>query len=865
MTDTLTSAPAIIPPKPSSLPTVHLAVSSQRDPFVDLVLSRPASEINPGLWSWQAEALDAWHAAECRGVIEAVTGAGKTLIGITAAFEAFRQGIKVLVLVPTAELQDQWQRRLLETIPQADVGTLGNGRHDSLRDCDVLVAIINSATKRDILQQHSLGLVIADECHRYAARTFSTALDEGFSYRLGLTATYRRPDKEEAAVLDPYFGGVVFRLWYERALQDGVISSFDIAFVGIKLTDAERAEYQTTSSVISKLGMSLKVKLQLTEATFSAFMGVLQSLASRKDDRSPEAMMARKYLEAMNKRISVLTNAKRKLEILDELSSVVGESRGTLVFSQTVDSSTMAAGRLQQSGIETEAVSSESKAHERRGALQRFAHGRAQALCAPRILDEGIDVPDADLAVVLSGSSRPRQTIQRLGRVIRRKADGRHGRFVVLFAVNTTEANHLDVQFENVEPFARRIGRFADDEVRSLRKFLRGPKPTLQAEPESISGSDTLPGTELRAERPRPTAGILETDGHATSHSPEAVTEAGPTPVVTQEREPIVLRKEDDDEPSEHLTEVMDVEDLVKVYLKQIGRYPLLSAEDEIELSKQIEAGLFADFVLSKGEYESRRHRHDLEAVRHDGEVAVDRMVGANLRLVVSIAKRYTGLGMAFLDVIEEGNLGLTRAVQKFDYTKGNKFSTYATWWIRQAITRALADQSKTIRIPVHMHERIFTMRKCQANDAALALCEHDHSAEERALRIQPRSLDAYLAAGRWGLFNEIGHPLDEILDEPGSIVPDPLALVLQEENKAMVRVLLESLPKKNADILRRRFGWINGEIQTLDEIGKIHGLTRERIRQIEKQSMKELRIRLGVDPDIASTSGRPRRKAVLR
>src|SRR5699024_3825945 len=173
--------------------------SASPDHFINIVSSRPSSEVNPHLWAWQAEVLDAWHQAGCRGVVEAVTGAGKTMIGITAAFEAFRQGIKVLVLVPTAELQTQWQQRLIDALPQADVGTLGNGRRDSLNSCDILVAIINSATRAALLSEQSQGMLIADECHRYAAKTFAKALRSEFSYRLGLTATYQRPDNANAA------------------------------------------------------------------------------------------------------------------------------------------------------------------------------------------------------------------------------------------------------------------------------------------------------------------------------------------------------------------------------------------------------------------------------------------------------------------------------------------------------------------------------------------------------------------------------------------------------------------------------------------------------------------------------------------
>src|SRR5699024_10392724 len=200
---------------------------------------------------------------------------------------AFRQGIKVLVLVPTAELQSQWQRRLMETLPQADVGTLGNGRRDSLGACDILVAIITSATRAELLKEHSDGLLIADECHRYAAKSFSKALRSDFRYRLGLTATYQRPDKANTAVLDPYFGGVVFQMWYERALRDGVSAEFDIAFVGIGLTDSERGEYQIASCAISKLGLSLQSKLNREQDSYDQLMADIDAPPQKKPHLEP--------------------------------------------------------------------------------------------------------------------------------------------------------------------------------------------------------------------------------------------------------------------------------------------------------------------------------------------------------------------------------------------------------------------------------------------------------------------------------------------------------------------------------------------------------------------------------------------------
>lgn len=835
----------------SPLQVVSPAV--KRDHFIDIVSSRSSKEVNPHLWQWQAEALDAWHHSGCRGVVEAVTGAGKTLIGITAAFEAFRQGIKVLVLVPTAELQTQWQQKLLETIPQAAVGTLGNGRSDSLRSCDVLVAIINSATRQSVLQEHSQGMLIADECHRYAAATFAKALRSSFKYRLGLTATYQRPDNANELVLDPYFGGVVFQLWYDRALNDGVIAQFDVAFVGVTLTDSERKTYQEASSAVSKLGMSLKTKLELQHAPFEQFMRAVQQLASRKQDPSPVVFMARQYLESVVKRQRILTNAKHKMSVLDGIAPVIAESHGTLVFSQTVDSSTQATELLTRAGIETRAVSSESKPHERRGAMQLFANGIAKVLCAPRILDEGIDVPDSDLAIVLSGSKQPRQTIQRLGRIIRRKSDGRHGRFVVLYAKNTIEDEERNKkqQFGQILPSARRIADFDQTQIRELRRFLRAPAPEMAEpllEPVEPSLGHPIEDTDLPGKTP-PAPDRTSYENGGNEHRDVSSVK-------------VVLRKEIDDEPLELLRGIANPDDLVGLYLKQIGQFPLLRAVQEVEIAKCIEAGMFARHLLDLGQYSTRRERHDLQGVADDGIEALNLMVSSNLRLVVSLAKRYTGRKIAFLDLIQEGNLGLVRAVQKFDFAQGNKFSTYATWWIRQAIERSIADFSNTIRIPVHLVEQFPQYWRCNSDEESRAGCEHDHSKAESALRMQPASLDSYLEMQVDGHYSEKGNSFDDRVATREYFSEDPEAEVINAELLITVSELIDTLSARDAEIIRRRFGWFGGEPQTLDVIGKVFGLTRERIRQIVNNSVRELSIRVEEHPSL-NDSEAPSRTAV--
>ena len=286
--------------------------------------------------------------------------------------------------------------------------------------------------------------------------------------------------------------------------------------------------------------------------------------------------------------------------------------------------------------------------------------------------------------------------------------------------------------------------------------------------------------------------------------------------------------------------------DLVRAYLNGIGRTRLLTAAEEVELAKQIEAGLFAADKLAVGRADDTTLRADLATIVADGRAAFQRLLSANLRLVVSLAKRYTGRGMAFLDLIQEGNLGLIRAVEKFDYTKGYKFSTYATWWIRQAITRAMADQARTIRIPVHMVEVINKLGRIQREllqdlgrePTPAELAREMDLAPDRVVEIQqyarePISLDQTI--GEEG-DSQLG---DFIEDSEAVVAVDAVSFSLLQTQLAQV---LQTLSEREAGVVRLRFGLTDGQPRTLDEIGQVYGVTRERIRQIESKTMSKLR-----------------------
>jgi len=382
----------------------------------------------------------------------------------------------------------------------------------------------------------------------------------------------------------------------------------------------------------------------------------------------------------------------------------------------------------------------------------------------------------------------------------------------------------LDVDEDNV------VGLGADAE----------PVADDAADDDSTDGDDpaeTAAGPKASVPGPEPVPPV------AAAPSPAAAKPAG----EETEDETFVYGDDDEDLPAAQVAAAGATADPVKDYLKQIGKVPLLNAEQEVELAKRIEAGLFAEEKLAEGRGTLRPDaRGDLEWIADDGRRAKNHLLEANLRLVVSLAKRYTGRGMLFLDLIQEGNLGLIRAVEKFDYTKGYKFSTYATWWIRQAITRAMADQARTIRIPVHMVEVINKLARVQRQmlqDLGREPTPEELAAEldmtpEKVIEVQkygrePISLHTPLGEDGDSEFGDLIEDSEAI--QPGEAVSFTL---LQEQ----LHSVLDTLSEREAGVVSMRFGLTDGQPKTLDEIGKVYGVTRERIRQIESKTMSKLR-----------------------
>ncbi len=339
---------------------------------------------------------------------------------------------------------------------------------------------------------------------------------------------------------------------------------------------------------------------------------------------------------------------------------------------------------------------------------------------------------------------------------------------------------------------------------------------------------------------PEPTAADLEVEAEALAAEPAEPVEVVADGVVTDEAADV------EEEAAEIEAGATLSVDVLRLYLNQIGRVPLLTAEQEVELARAMEAGLFAAERLTAGGRISPTMRVDLQTVVRQGERAKQHMLEANLRLVVSVAKKYAGRGMGLTDLIQEGNLGLIRAVEKFDYTKGFKFSTYATWWIRQALTRAMADQARTIRLPVHMVEQVNKIRRVERDlvvqlgrkpTAAEIAVEVDLTPERveeiRSYNRDPASLDALIG-------EDSDASLGDFIEDEHAVMPGEAAafLLMREELSAV----LASLTDRERRVMEMRYGLVDGQPRTLDDIGKDFNLTRERIRQIEGKTLSKLR-----------------------
>jgi superfamily II DNA or RNA helicase len=431
-----------------------------------------AAFAGPSLYAWQRDALDAWAGAGHRGVVEAVTGSGKTMLGLVAALDELRRRGHVVVVVPTVELMHQWRRRIVAVIPSGfSVGCLGDGAVATLREDDVVVGVVNSLRTGDLRPTRQGGLLVADECHRYGSSHNRLALDERFERRLGLSATYAREDDGHLEWLDPYFGGTCFRLDYRRAVDDEVTARFKVSLIAVRFAEDEQGLYDELTDEIRRRYARLMGRFDLPAAPFAAFLRAVQALASGRSERSEGASDARLYLAALMQRRRLLADTAAKTDMLASLAPILATASRSIVFTRSIATAELASNVLAARGLRASVLHSGMSAGDRRAVLNGFAAGEIESLSAPRVLDEGIDVPEADIAVILGASATRRQMIQRMGRVLRKKSDGRRARFVVLFVEDTIEdpAHGAHESFlDEITDVADEVRRFGSSELRAV-------------------------------------------------------------------------------------------------------------------------------------------------------------------------------------------------------------------------------------------------------------------------------------------------------------------------------------------------------------------------------------------------------------
>ena len=374
------------------------------------------------LYRWQLDALAGWLRCGRRGVIEAVTGSGKTDVAIAAATDALRRGRFVLVLVPSRVLMEQWHGRLAGAVPGLRIGRLGDSGRDGPDDCDVLVATRHSAAAyKPLPPDDAGGLIVVDECHGLGGGILRRALLPQYEERLGLTATLERGDDAVNDLLLPYFGGICYRYGFEQAIADGVCAPPRVAFVGVELSTEERAEYVATEQQLVNARQHLRLVRDMPLDPFGDFLAAVAHLAD--NDAGVDGRAAREYLDAFSKRRQIVAQTSAKYELLGQLAPVIRDADGALVFTETVRAANHAINRLDPH-VSIDLITGSTARRQRRDILDDLRVRRLDAVAAPRVLDEGVDVPDANLGIVMSASRTRRQMVQRMGRILRRKRPG---------------------------------------------------------------------------------------------------------------------------------------------------------------------------------------------------------------------------------------------------------------------------------------------------------------------------------------------------------------------------------------------------------------------------------------------------------
>jgi RNA polymerase primary sigma factor len=453
------------------------------------------------LYRWQFEALISWLRCGRRGIVEAVTGAGKTNVALAAAADANRRGLFVLVVVPSRVLMNQWALRLDQALPGCRIGRLGDNFSDGVNGCDVLVTTRHSAsTRRLVPPTEAGGLIIADECHGFGGKTLRQSLIHDYQERLGLTATLERSDQAVENTLLPYFGGVCYRYGFGPAIAEGVCAEPRVAFVAVPLASEERIEYDAIETSLVQARQVLRAIPDMPQSPFSAFLIAVSHLAEH--DAGPNGKAAVTYLEAFSRRREIVSTSRAKYEVLSRFAPLIKQAAGSLLFTQTVKAANHVINRLDPL-LNIEIITGETSRGERERILHELRVGAIDAVAAPRVLDEGIDVPDANLGIVISASRTRRQMIQRMGRILRRKPLGSGARFVILFASDTLEDPRTDERdgfMEEIQDVAESSWIFGPGDHERLTSFLDFRGPEVLVSPQTIGPMSALEAIPIQSD-----------------------------------------------------------------------------------------------------------------------------------------------------------------------------------------------------------------------------------------------------------------------------------------------------------------------------------------------------------------------------
>jgi RNA polymerase primary sigma factor len=411
------------------------------------------------LYNWQIEAYKSWEKNNFIGVIEAVTGSGKTQIAKYAIHLHLVNGYDICVLVPTIDLQEQWYKVLLDFKSYGIYKLGGNNKNQSISKFKIIIAVIHTAVKSPYKPENNKGLLIADECHHYGSPSFQKALFPYFSRRLGLTATYQRFDEGVEKYLNTYFNEVCYSLTYKQALAENVIAHFKVAFIGVNMSKNEEETYTEYENYFQE-AKSYLLSNGIKYKSFGEFMREVQKLA-KGDSADLMTVNARKYIKYWNAKRKLLSDISAKYNILENknILDIIKKSSGTLIFSQFIDAAKSAVQILKKNNIIASVVEGEMDKIDRNNVLAEFESGKTEVIVAPLLLDEGVNVPSSDLAIIIANHSMKRQMIQRIGRVLRKKADNRIAKIIRIYTIGTSE----DLTMGAHEDFIEEILNVADN------------------------------------------------------------------------------------------------------------------------------------------------------------------------------------------------------------------------------------------------------------------------------------------------------------------------------------------------------------------------------------------------------------------